>query len=247
MKSTQISLFTIILILPFLLNAQNSDKRLITVTGNAEIRVVPDEVVLTLGVENRNKDLKKAKQENDSIVQKIFKVALDSGIKEKYIQTDFFDIEPKYRDYDWEEEKFIGYFVRKSIVLTLRDLSKFEDLLSKVLEAGANHVHGINFRTTELRKHKDKARSLAIKAAMEKAIALAKELNQEIGKPHNIDENSTGWWSDYRSRWGSRWSRGLSQNVIQNVSSPDSFESDGTIALGQINIKANVTVSFELK
>lgn len=235
------------LMLPFLLYAQDSDNRFITVMGNAEVRVVPDEVVLTLGVETRNIDLKKAKQENDSIVQNIFKVAIDQGIKEEHIQTDLFDIEPKYRDYDWEKEEFIGYFVRKSIVLTLRDISKFEDLLSKALEAGANFVHGINFRTTELRKHKDKARSLAIKAAKEKAIALAKDLGQEIGKPHDINENSSGWWSDYRSWWGSRWHGGMSQNVIQNMGMADPLESNGTIALGQININANVTVSFELK
>ena len=107
--------------------------------------------------------------------------------------------------------------MRKSIVLTLRDISKFESILSNVLKAGANYVHGVQFRTTELRKHRDEARSLAIKAAQKKANDLAKELGQIVGKPYKIQENPSGWWSWYNSRWGARWSGGMTQNVIQNM------------------------------
>ena len=243
MNSTK--LYLIIFILPYLLQAQKTE-RLITVTGNAEVRVTPDEVILTLGVETQNKELEKAKNKNDTIIKRILNVAKDNDIEEKYIQTDYFDIEPKYENYYRHIEDFIGYSVKKSVVLTIQDLSKFEKILSQVLIAGANHVHGIKFRTTELRKHKDKARSLAIKAAKEKAMALASELGQNIGDPYEIKENSSGWWSDYGSWWGSNWYGNMSQNVIQNVDSPG-FNSDETISLGQIKINANVTVSFELK
>ncbi|MGD8777879.1 MAG: SIMPL domain-containing protein [Ignavibacteria bacterium] len=246
MKQNTKILFTIIFLIPFLLYAQERDKRQITVSGNAEVKVTPDEVILTLGVETQNKEINKAKAANDSIIKKIIAVALEQNIEKKFIQTDYLEIEPRYKDYR-EIEDFIGYFVRKTIVLTIRDLSKFEDILSQVLEAGATHVHGIKFRTTELRKYRDQARSLAVKAAKEKAIVLAAELGQDVGDPYNIQENSSGWWSNYNRRWGSRWSGGLSQNVIQNVDSPDSFESDGSMALGQIKISATVTVSFELK
>jgi len=43
--------------------ANESEPRLITVTGDAEVRVVPDEVILTLGVETWNKDLAVAKSQ----------------------------------------------------------------------------------------------------------------------------------------------------------------------------------------
>ena len=58
------------------------------------------------------------------------------------------------------------------MVITLGDVSRFEDLLSDTLLAGANHVHNVEFRTTELRQHRDAARALAIQAAREKAEAL---------------------------------------------------------------------------
>ena len=237
--------FIIILISPAFVSAvEQPEPRLITVTGDAEVRVVPDEVILTLGVETWNKELNIAKKENDQRTQKVVDVAKKHKIKEKHIQTDYLSIEPRY-EHSYEHKKFIGYFVRKSIVITLRDISKFENILTDVLEAGANYVHGVQFRTTELRKHRDQARSLAIKAAQEKANALAKELGQKVGDPYKIQENPSGWWSWYNSWWGSRWSGGMAQNVIQNVDSPSA--TDSTIALGQIKVNAKVTVSFELE
>ncbi len=94
------------------------------------------------------------------------------GVAEKDIKTDHISIEPRYRD-SYEQRDFVGYFVRQTIVITLQDITLFEDLLTDVLDAGANYVHGIQFRTTELRKYKDEARALAIKAAQEKAVAMA--------------------------------------------------------------------------
>jgi len=130
-------------------------------------------------------------------------------------------------------------------VITLRDLSKFEELLSQSLTAGVNYVQGIEFRTTELRKHRDQARTLAIQAAKEKATALAGELGQKIGEPQTIQEDQSGWWSGYSAWWGSRWGGSMSQYVIQEMSGTDWSGRSG-IAPGQIDVTARVTVSFEL-
>jgi uncharacterized protein YggE len=158
--------------------------RLITVTGDADVRVVPDEVILTLGVETWDKNMDIAKRQNDEIVTKVLALATDHGIAPEHIQTDYISIEPRYRnDGYYEQRDFIGFFVHKTVVLTLRDLSSFEAVLSGALNAGVNYVHGIEFRTTELRKHRDEARALAIQAAQEKATALAGELGQKVGNP----------------------------------------------------------------
>jgi hypothetical protein len=224
--------------------ADVQEPRLITVTGDAEVKVAPDEVILTLGVEMWDKDLTAAKSQNDQRVKDILKLAPQFGIDSNHVQTDFLSIEPRYND-NYTHREFIGYFVRKTIAFTLRDTSKFETLLSGALEAGANYVHGIEFRTTELRKHRDQARALAINAAREKALSLAKELGQKVGQPHMIREDQTWWWSGYNSWWGSRWGAGMAQNVVQNVGGRS--ELDGSMAPGQITVSARVTVSFELE
>ena len=140
----------------------------------------------------------------------------------------------------------MGYFVRKTIVVTLKDLKQFESLLSAALQAGANYVHGIQFRTTKMRRHRDEARNLAIKAAGEKAHAMAAALNQTVGRPHTIRENHAGWWSWYNASWGSRWNGAMAQNVIQNAGNAPSNSGD-VVAPGQLSVTAQVSVSFELQ
>jgi uncharacterized protein YggE len=222
------------------------EARLITVTGDAEVRVVPDEVVLTLGVETLDPELDAAKRQNDDIVKAAIDLAKQHGVKPEQIKTEYLNVEPRYRD-SYDKREFLGYFVRRTLVLTVQDLSRFEGLLAAELKAGVNYVHGVDFRTTELRKHKDAARALAIKAAKEKAAALATELGLRLGEPRTIREEQSGSWSWYGSWWGAGWSAGMAQNVSQNAAGGTAGASmEGATAPGQITVRAQVSVSFDL-
>ena len=217
----------------------------VTVTGDADVRVMPDEVIITLGVETWDEDLSVAKAKNDERVRQVLELARDYGIQPQHIKTDHVSIEPSYHD-EYEKRNFIGFFVRKSIVITLKDISKFEDLLTDVLKDGVNYVHGIQFRTTQLRKYRDEARALAIQAAQEKAVALAGGLGRQVGQPQTIYEEHSGWWSWYDAWWGNRWGGGMAQNVVQEVGG-GSLPEDGSLAPGQITVNARVTVTFTME
>lgn len=223
----------------------SQEPRLITVTGDAEVRVVPDEVILTLGVETWDKDLSLAKTQNDDIVGRVLARVLELGVELQHVQTDYVNIEPRYRHGTYDEADFIGYFVRKTIVIKLKDLSKFERLLAETLDLGANYVLGIQFLTTELRKHRDEARGLAIRAAQEKASALAGELGEKVGAPRTIYEQQGGWRSSYDAWWERRWGGGMAQNVIQEAG-VGVLSVESGVAPGQITVNARVTVEFEL-
>jgi len=215
----------------------------ITVKGEAEVRVIPDQVILALGVETRNNNLTRAKAENDQIVQKALSVAQDHGLEAEHIQTDYLSMNPEYDRFP-NTSKFLGYLVRKSIVLTLKNLTKLETLLTEILNAGVNTIHDVQFRTTELKKHRDEARMLAIKAAEEKAKALAGALNMTVGQPLAIDEEGLGW-----SAWNRRW-WGRYHNMPSQISVPgersSSLEATETVAPGEISINAKITVTFEI-
>ena len=60
-----------------------SRPRLISVQGTAEINVAPDEAVLTLGVDSRDKVLAIAKSENDARVKRVMKLAQATGVEKK--------------------------------------------------------------------------------------------------------------------------------------------------------------------
>lgn len=252
MKTTTMMIIIAALLLVFSLSAWTGNQMelaqpgVITVTGEAEVRVVPDEVILTLGVETWDEYLKSAKSQNDERVKEVLRIAQAYGVEARHIQTDHISIEPRYED-NYEKKNLIGFFVRKTIVITLKDISKFDDLLTSVIDADVNYVHRIQFRTTELRKYRDEARALAIKAAQEKANALAGELGQSVGRPRTINEEQADWWSWYNSWWGAGWGNNMSQNVIQEAGGSSSTTDDGTIAPGEITVNARVSVSFEFE
>jgi hypothetical protein len=215
----------------------------ITVDGRAEIKVVPDEVLLTLGVETDAFDIVAATRANDERIAAIVAAAQKAGVPRDHVRTEYLQIEPRWRE-QADRRVFLGYFARRSLSITLRDLSAFDALLSSVLAAGANYVHGVEFRTTQLRRYRDEARRLAIVAAREKAQGLSAALGQGIGAAVRIQEGGSGWWSPYSHWWGSRGGGAQFQNVVQETGQP-SADSEGVVP-GQISVTASVNVTFEL-
>lgn len=214
---------------------QREPPPLITVTGDAEVRVVPDEVVFDLTVQTLNRDLRLAKTQTDERLKKTLELTRKYKIAPADVQTDYVRLEPRYRGND-ETRTLVGYSVRKDLVFTLRDASQAEELLSEVIEAGITRINSINFRSSQLRKHRDQARALAVKAAQEKATALAAEIGQKIGRAYSIEEESPG--ANLRAGM-------MNQNAFA-VDGAEASASEGTLALGQIKVNARVTVRFFL-
>ncbi len=235
-----------LLLLPLGVAAQNARQPpSIDVQGSADVKVVPDQVFIMFGVETSDPNLTVSKSRNDESVKKLLALTRDLSIDPKYVQTDFISIEPWQHELrDENRTTRLEYRVRKNIAVTLSDIAKFEELLSRALEGGVNHVHGIQFRTTELRKHRDHARQMAIQAAKEKATLLAGKLGRQVGPAIRISEYGGGWYSPY-SFWGGQ---GHGSNVMSQVSSQagEASASEGAIAFGQITVTASVSVSFAL-
>jgi uncharacterized protein YggE len=90
-----------------------------------------------------------------------------------------------------------------------------------------------------MRTYRDQARSLALKAAQEKAAALAGAVGQKIGKAITIEE-------EVPNRAGYALPN-TSSNAISYDRGSDSSDSEGTLALGLIKVSARVTVKFVLE
>jgi uncharacterized protein len=217
-------------------------QRAISVTGDAEIKVVPDTVLLFLGVETRDRSLAAARDLNDQRVRAVLDASRRHGIASGDTQTGFVQVEMSYNS---NNHTIVDYYnVRKSIVLTLRSVAEFERVLSDMLDAGANHLHGVEFQTSELRKYRDEARALAVKAATEKARDMAAAANLKLGPATSISAWNYGSRSWYGSGWwGQRYGQ-MAQNVVQNAGSA---APEGTVALGRISVTAQVSMSFRLE
>lgn len=213
------------------------DRPLITVNGQAEILVVPDEVVYSLQAVTMEKELATAQAKNDQIVKALLALARQYQIPPAQVQTGYISVSQRFTDEEATRKPpvFLGYTVSKRVSIILKDVSNAEDLLADIFKSGVSSIDSVNFRTSQLRKYKDQARAMAMRAAQEKAIALTKEIGQSIGKAYTITEDEPSY------------SYAQNSNNLSSFYVPQSPGEGSTLALGQISITARVTVSFELK
>jgi len=221
----------------------------ITVSGFAEVQIAPDELVFTLDVTKTNKDLQIAKRLNDETVGKVLELTKRFSVLPQNVQTTYISVEMKYESVRDAKTKifnedgdeigkrvFKGYEVSKTVIVRLTDISRFEEFFAEVLKTGITEVSNVKFETSKLRENRDKAREMAMKAAKEKATAMAAALGQTIGKAVKVTEGNVG---------GQTFSN-LQANA-QSIGTTGSFtESLATFAPGAIKVEAHVTVSFQL-
>jgi len=230
-----------------------NDSHTIQVSGDAAVRVVPNEVRVLFGVQNRQKDISTAVAQNDASVKRVIAAIKKAGVTAGDIQTDYFHVSIVYMQ---NQPSVIDYYdVTKQIEVVLKDVSKFEELLNSGLRAGANHLDGVEFRTTELRKYRDQARALAAKAAVEKAAGLAAAAGMKVGKALSLTSYSYGGGSSYGFCCGyggypyGYSNQYQSQNVVQNVAVAGRSDGDAqdTVSLGKISVTASVTMVFQIQ
>jgi len=219
--------------------------RTVLVSGAATINITPDRVLIKLGVESNNRTPDLVQADNQAAIQRVIGAAKSLGIADKDISTDYYLVQPVYENYDALTIK--GYRIDNVVAITLNDVSRTSAVLVAALKAGANQVLDVQFYTSQLRQYRDQARNLAMKAAGEKAQALAEAGGAQTGCLIHIEENTWSYYTGYW--WGGRNNQALwTQNVVQNAtgdSRPDTGEPP--ISIGQIAVQAQVNTTFSLR
>ena len=208
----------------------------VSVSGHAEVKIRPDEVVFDVTVQHFGKDLKQAKTLTDEKLKGLTDLVGRYGVAEADTQTDYVKLEPRFKGND-DTRAFLGYWVRKDLVFTLRDVTRAEGLLSELLDFGVGRINRISFQTSQMRKYRDQARDMAMKAAQEKATALAAAVGQKIGRAYSIEEEFDQ---------GRGQLLNMSANNSISVERGGESSSDGTLSIGMISVSATVAVKFEL-
>lgn len=203
------------------------------------VHVVPDEMVVTFGVETFDKNLQAAKRENAAAGSRLVPAMLAQGVEERDLRTSDVRVQLSYTR-QAERRELDGYVAVRTYELTLRDPKRLEQVIDAVITNGGNEIHGIEYRTTELRRHRDEARALAIRAAREKAVLLARELQCTIGAPRTITEREAG--SGFNP-----WQTNNMAQVSRSLGATDPGGDGGdSTPVGQISVRANVSVTFDL-
>ena len=212
--------------------AQNNNNTTpqVSVSGEGSVKIQPDYAIISIGSEIKDVESGKAKKQNDEIIAKMIQIIKKSKIDEKDYQTQRVNL---YKSRDYQQKK--DYFVaNQTVAITLRNLDQYETLMMDLIDAGANAIQGVEFKSTQTEKFASEIRAKAVLDAKKKAQDYAGALDQTIGRALIISDQSF-----------------VNTPRIYSMKtaafSADAATPEQTLAIGEIEISTNVNVVFELK
>lgn len=200
----------------------------VEVIGEGIVYATPDMVNISISIEKEGLDLKNLRQKNGEAVAQVLQL-LSKELPMENFQTSYVSL---YKD---DYNKLNKYRVVQNINIKLEDISKYDNLMNAIFDAGVNRIDGISFGVKNKEKLLQEARIAAIDDARKKALLYAVSLDQNIGKAIQIKEVNSHFNDIQPVERMSKMSLGSPANG-----------NDNTLAVGKIAIEAQVNVAFEL-
>jgi uncharacterized protein YggE len=173
--------------------AQTVPPPTISVTGEAEVSVAPDQAQIDGGVTSEAKTAREASDANNKAMTAILPALKAAGIAEADIQTSRLSLYPQSSPVKTNGPMQItGYRASNRVTIRIRDVTKVASTLDALVSAGANEIGGINFIVSQASKALDEARVRALDDARRKAEIYAKAANVRLGTPTSISEEGSG-------------------------------------------------------
>ncbi|EFO31858.1 26 kDa periplasmic immunogenic protein [Roseibium sp. TrichSKD4] len=205
----------------------------ITISGEGKISVAPDMAVITTQVVSPGDTAPEALSANSKAMKAVIDEIKSAGIEAKDIKTSGFSIYPRY-DHSKRAQnkapKIVGYDVRNGVTVNVRDLDRLGDLLSTVVESGANQIGGISFQVSDPESKMDEARKKAVENARKKAEIYAEAAGSRLGEVLQISENGSYTPAP----------RGLRMEAMAMAADSVPVEA------GENTLQASVTIKWEL-
>jgi uncharacterized protein YggE len=225
-------IFILALLVVGITNAQEQKAQVpqISVTGEGKVKIVPDQAVVTVGFQNSGKDAKEVKTLNDEVVDRVIKFLKKSGVPATDYKTNNVSLN---KSYDYEKKKY-NFQANQTLSITLKDLSKYDDIMMGLNDAGVNSIQGVEFKSSKMEDYEREARKKAMLNAKQKATDYVSVLNQKVGKALLITDNSSGYVPQPMYKGGM-------------MAMADSAMPRETLAVGELEININVIVTFALE
>jgi len=203
----------------------------INVSGEGKVKVIPDEATIEVTVETKGNNAKDVKKQNDIKIEAALKFIKKMNLAPSDFKTQRVALNPQY---DYEKKKH-NYNATQTIEILLKDLSKYDELMEGLVDAGINRIDNVTFQSSKLAQYQSEARKLAIKEAKLKAEDYVSVIGQKVGRAMTISDNTQNYYPQPRYM------------AMKTMEMADMSVPRETIAVGEINITANVTVSFILE
>jgi len=92
---------------------------------------------------------------------------------------------------DSDDDTVLTYFVENTVSVTVRDLDSLGEILTAVVEEGANTIYGVTFDIEDREAAIEEARQMAIADAQAQATAIAETAGVNLGAIQSININES--------------------------------------------------------
>ena len=231
MKLTSGLLLAVAILVSPLLKAQEaqaSKPGVITVSGEASMDIVADCVSILIVSDHTNP---KAREAYKMTVDEMSKaVAFLKNRKDiKNMKTTQVMLYPRVMDYKSGDKE---YNARQTLNFELTEVEKYDELMLSLIEMGINGVGQVQFKSSQVEEYEETLMRQAVQDARKKAVILASELGQEVGRATVISTDGGGGY-------------------MPMLKSSMMYESDAgggpSVVAGNMRIAKSVNIQFELK
>lgn len=233
MKKLIAGLFAITLLFTSLLpaSAEQGERPSVSVTGHAEMAVVPDTAYISLGIITTGADVAKAKTENDTTMNRIYTAVELLGISKDQIQTSGFSVQPQYKQNTKNDDLAViaGYRVQNTVTVKVTDFTQISQVIDAASQAGANQINGLRFAVNDEGALRDQLLAKAVLDGKHKAALIAGTLGASLGQATSV--NLSGYFSP------------LGENVRMYKAD---MASSTPVSAGTLSVSADVSMVFQL-
>jgi uncharacterized protein len=201
----------------------------ISVTGEANVSVAPDQAQIDAGVTSEAKTAREASDANNAAMGKVLLALKGANIEEKDYQTSRLSLQPQYAPNRSGPNAVTSYRASNRVSIKLRDIAKVASIIDTLVGAGANEIGGINFVVSQASKVLDEAREKAVTDARRKAEIYAKAAGVTLGEPLSIAEEGSAPQPVFRSK------------------AVGGMAANAPVAQGEETLSVSVSVSWAIK
>lgn len=161
----------------------------VTVTGNGSVMTRPDRATVYFSVVSEHRDPKETRRMNEETARGVVSAVREMGIEESKIQLQALRLQP-LREFDPQTRQYIekGYAAVRQLKVELANIDQLPDLVSTVVDQGANRLDRVFYDIKDEDSYKDQALVKAVTRARNKAEIMAENLGVEVGSVLEIEE-----------------------------------------------------------
>jgi uncharacterized protein len=157
------------------------------VQGSAELRIEPDTLDLSLAIESVDLKSSVAKRKVDDRTRKLLAAFEALGIPAEDVSSASPLIGPWF-EYQHDVRKFVGTRVYRQVDVTLRDLSRYSEVIAAVVAAEVNEIDSSRLSSSRSAPVLEQAQQAALADARARAQRLAAAAGQKLGAAYSISE-----------------------------------------------------------